>query len=60
MGILFKLNTGDSEVGGSAGVVDVAASCSGGLRFGGVGADLTSQEGQSFEDCSKSTEIIKK
>lgn len=57
-GILVKLATEDSDkVEGSAGVVEVAASCSGGFRFGG-GAIFTSQEVQSLTICSSPENIL--
>lgn len=48
VGILFSVANGDSDIFDvSAGVVEVAASCSGGgLRLGGLG--FTSQWGHSF------------
>lgn len=46
VGVLFKEATGDSESGASVGVVEVAASCSGGGFFL-IGGGLTSQLGHS-------------
>jgi hypothetical protein len=52
VGILLRLARGDSELEVSPGVVDVAASCSGGgLRLGGVG--LMSHDEHSFFAPSK-------
>lgn len=57
-GSLNKLPFGDSEIfDGSAGVVEVAASCSGTLRLGG-GATLTSQLEQSLTTCSNAEKNI--
>ena len=52
VGVLYKCNKGDSERGASAGVVDVAASCSGG-GFLLTGGGLLSQFKHSLRDDSK-------
>lgn len=56
VGVLFSVVTGDSERGVSAGVVDVAASCSA-VAFRFVGGGLTSQCEHSLRLDSKPAKV---